>query len=85
MDILSVLGIIIAIGSIVGGQQLEGGHLSSILQFTAFLIVMGGTLGAVMLQFPLSIFMKSLGAARYGLWQRDGGYERGDYPGRGVI
>jgi chemotaxis protein MotA len=63
MDILSVLGILIALGSIVGGQHLEGGHLSSILQFTAFLIVFGGTIGAVMLQFPLSIFMKSLGAA----------------------
>ena len=63
MDILSVLGILIAIGSIVGGQHLEGGHLSSILQFTAFLIVFGGTIGAVMLQFPLPIFLKSLGAA----------------------
>ena len=63
MDILSVLGIIIAIGSIIGGQHLEGGHLSSILQMTAFLIVFGGTIGAVMLQFPLPIFLKSLGAA----------------------
>ena len=62
MDILSVLGILIALGSIVGGQHLEGGHLSSIIQGTAFLIVMGGTLGAVMLQFPLSIFMKAMGS-----------------------
>ncbi len=61
MDILSVLGILIALGAIVGGQQLEGGHLSSIVQFTAFLIVFGGTLGAVMLQFPLSIFLKAFG------------------------
>ena len=63
MDILSILGLLIALGSIIGGQHLEGGHLSSILQFTAFLIVFGGTIGAVMLQFPLSIFLKSLGAA----------------------
>ncbi len=63
MDILSVAGILIAIVAIVGGQALEGGHFSSIIQGTAFLIVFGGTLGAVMLQFPLSIFMKSLGAA----------------------
>ncbi len=63
MDILSVVGIIVALGAIVGGQHLEGGHLSSILQFTAFLIVFGGTIGAVMLQFPLNIFLKSLGAA----------------------
>ena len=63
MDILSVAGILIAIVAIVGGQALEGGHLSSIVQGTAFLIVFGGTLGAVMLQFPLSTFKKSLSAA----------------------
>jgi chemotaxis protein MotA len=62
MDILSVLGIIISVVAIIGGQYLEGGHLSSLIQGTAFLIVMGGTLGAVMLQFPLSIFMKAMGS-----------------------
>ncbi len=60
MDILSILGVLIAIASIVGGQHLEGGHLSSIMQFTAFLIVMGGTLGAVMLNYPMPIFLKAL-------------------------
>jgi len=60
MDILSILGIIIALGSIVLGQHLEGGHLSSILQLTAFIIVGGGTLGAVMLQFPMPVFMKAM-------------------------
>ena len=60
MDILSVLGVILAVASIVVGQHLEGGHLSSILQFTAFLIVMGGTIGAVMLNYPMSIFLKAL-------------------------
>ena len=60
MDILSVLGIILAVGSIILGQQLEGGHIGSILQFTAFLIVMGGTVGAVMLNYPMPIFMKAL-------------------------
>ncbi len=63
MDILSILGILFALGAIVGGQHLEGGHLSSILQGTAFLIVMGGTLGAVMLHFPLPIFLKALSRA----------------------
>ncbi len=60
MDILSILGIVLSIVAIVGGQHLEGGHLSSIMQFTAFLIVMGGTLGAVMLNYPMPIFMKAL-------------------------
>ncbi len=62
MDILSILGIILSIVAIVGGQHLEGGHVSSIMQGTAFLIVAGGTLGAVMLQFPLHIFMKAMGS-----------------------
>ncbi len=60
MDILSIVGIIISMGAILGGNILEGGHTSSLIQATAFLIVMGGTLGAVMLQFPMNIFMTSM-------------------------
>jgi len=63
MDILSILGIILSIGAIVGGQYLEGGHISSIMQGTAALIVLGGTVGAVMLQFPLPVFLKALASA----------------------
>ncbi|RMH36158.1 MAG: flagellar motor protein [Nitrospirae bacterium] len=62
MDILSILGIIVALASILVGQALEGGHVGSILQLTAFLIVIGGTIGAVMLNYPLPIFMKALGS-----------------------
>lgn len=60
MDILSLIGIAIAFAAILGGNALEGGHLSSLLQITAFLIVGGGTVGAVMLQTPMDIFMKSM-------------------------
>ena len=60
MDFLSIVGLVIAIGSIVLGQLLEGGHLASILQPTAFLIVIGGTVGAAMLQYPLPVFMRSI-------------------------
>ncbi len=60
MDILSLLGIVLAVGSILGGMLLEGGHLGSIVQATAFIIVMGGTVGAVMLQFPLPVFLKAM-------------------------
>jgi chemotaxis protein MotA len=51
MDITSVLGSILGIASIIGGQLLEGGHLSQITQGTAALIVVGGTLGAMFLAF----------------------------------
>jgi len=60
MDILSILGMILSLGAIFLGQHLEGGHISSILQFTAFIIVAGGTLGAVMLQTPMPAFIKAI-------------------------
>ena len=50
----------LALAAIVGGQILEGGHLSSLLQVTAFLIVIGGTMGAVMLQSTLPVFLNGM-------------------------
>jgi len=52
MDVTTVLGILVAISCILAGQVLEGGHVSSILQMTAAVIVLGGTLGAIITQFP---------------------------------
>ena len=60
MDILTILGIVLGLGSILLGQVLEGGHIGSIMQGTAFLIVMGGTIGAVMINYPMPIFMKAI-------------------------
>jgi chemotaxis protein MotA len=54
MDKSSIGGVLLAIAGIVAGLLMEGGHLSQILQPTAALIVFGGTLGAVLLQFPLA-------------------------------
>ncbi len=60
MDILSIIGAVVAVGSILLGQMIEGGKIGSIIQGTAFLIVIGGTVGAVMLQSPLKIFLNSI-------------------------
>ncbi|PCJ33145.1 MAG: flagellar motor protein [Gammaproteobacteria bacterium] len=60
MDVLSFLGLILGFGAILGGQYLEGGHLSSIMNSVALFIVLGGTLGAAMLQTPLDTFIRSL-------------------------
>ncbi len=60
MDTLSIIGLIVGFGAIILGQQLEGGHLDSILNSVALLIVLGGTLGAVMLQTPLKTFIRAL-------------------------
>lgn len=64
MDLATLIGIVVALGAIVGGQALEGGHLSSILQLTAFVIVIGGTIGAICVQHPLPVVLKSLGMAK---------------------
>lgn len=65
MDILSMLGLLVAVGGILGGQFLEGGSVNVLLQLAAFLIVLGGTLGAVMVQHPLNIFMAGIKMAKW--------------------
>lgn len=65
LDKISLFGLLLGLAAIVGGQVLEGGHLSSLLQPTAFLIVIGGTLGAVMLQSPMPVFVNGM---RMGKW-----------------
>ncbi len=54
MDTSSLLGILLALAGILAGLLLEGGHVGQILQPTAAMIVFGGTIGAVMLQYPLA-------------------------------
>ena len=60
MDILSILGVLLALGAIIGGNILEGGHTDSLIQLTAFIIVFGGTIGAIMIQVPLATFMRAM-------------------------
>jgi len=60
MDVLSIAGVLVGFGGILMGQLLEGGHLSSLLNFPAAFIVLGGTCGAVMLQSPLTVFLRAL-------------------------
>lgn len=65
MDILTLTGLIVAFGGIVGGMLIEGGHLSSLLNGPAFLIVVGGTVGAVLVQTPMDVFKRALGRAKW--------------------
>jgi chemotaxis protein MotA len=60
MDILTLIGIVVSIGAILGGNALEGGHIGSLLQLTAFIIVMGGTVGAVLVQTQMAVFLHAL-------------------------
>jgi len=60
VDKSSVSGIILALGGILAGLLVEGGNLRQILQPTAAMIVFGGTIGAVMLQFPLPVVLHAV-------------------------
>ncbi|UCV27677.1 flagellar motor protein [Ferribacterium limneticum] len=60
MDKISLAGIAIGLFAIIGGQILEGGHVGSLVQPTALLIVLGGTLGAVLLQSPIHVFRRGM-------------------------
>jgi chemotaxis protein MotA len=52
-------GIFLALSGIAAGLYLDGGKVGQLLQPTAALIVFGGTLGAVMVQFPLPVVMRA--------------------------
>ncbi len=59
MDKASVGGAFLAIAGIIAGLMIEGGNVGQILQPTAALIVFGGTMGAVLLQFPLTTVVEA--------------------------
>jgi len=65
MDLVSIIGILLAFGAILGGQYLEGGSIGSLLQLTAFIIVLGGTVGAIMLQSSPKIFFEGMRLAKW--------------------
>jgi chemotaxis protein MotA len=58
-DLASIGGLIIAAGGIIGGLVLEGGKVSDVRQVTAAIIVLGGTLGAVMVTSPISSLIRA--------------------------
>jgi chemotaxis protein MotA len=60
MDITTIGGLILGVGCILLGQLLEGGHVGSIMQDTAAIIVFGGTFGAVMVSFPKKDFVRGM-------------------------
>ncbi|EKT4465804.1 flagellar motor protein [Pseudomonas juntendi] len=65
MDVLSLIGLILAFVAIVGGNFLEGGHVGALINGPAALIVLGGTLAAALLQSPLPAFKRALQILRW--------------------
>ena len=61
-DLSTPLGLLTAFGLILFGNAIEGGHLHSVVQPTAAMIVFGGTIGAVLVNYPLPVFMSGVKA-----------------------
>ena len=51
IDWSTTSGLFVGFGLILLGQALEGGSVRSVVQWTAAMIVLGGTFGAVMVSF----------------------------------
>ena len=65
MDKLSLAGLIVAILAIYIGFTLDGGSFSALIELPAFIIVFGGTLGAVMLQSSSIQFFHALSLLKW--------------------
>jgi len=59
-DLGSIGGVVVAVGGILGGMILDGGKVTELKQVNAFMIVIGGTVGAVMLTTPLEVLIGAI-------------------------
>jgi chemotaxis protein MotA len=60
VDILSLIGFFAGVTCVLVAMMIDGGSILSLLQMSAFIIVFGGTIAAVLLQSPLSVFLRGL-------------------------
>jgi chemotaxis protein MotA len=58
-DVATLAGLAIALLGIVGGLLLEKGQIQDVAQGTAALIVLGGTIGAVLVTTPLPVVLRA--------------------------
>ncbi len=65
MDLLSILGVILAFGAILGGNFIEGGSVDALINLPATIIVVGGTFAAILLQTTTKLLKHS---SRMFLW-----------------
>ncbi|MFC7394693.1 flagellar motor protein [Scopulibacillus cellulosilyticus] len=70
VDFATVIGFIIGIVSLMMGFLLEGGSLGSLFEGTAALIVFGGTIGAVVISFPLATLKKVPFILKYAFYKK---------------
>src|ERR1039458_2073862 len=71
---ISILGIVIVLGAIVGGYLIEHGKLLVLLQPAELIIIFGAAVGTVVVANPVATLMRILkgGAATIGIPDRTG-------------
>lgn len=77
MDFFAIIGILLGFLAIVGGQLWEGGELNALINGPAFLIVVGGTLAATLVQTPWRVFIQAIVQLRWILITPDLPFEEG--------
>ncbi len=60
VDFATIAGIGLALAGILGGLILEKGSIQDVAQTTAAMIVLGGTIGAVLVTTPMPVFLCAL-------------------------
>lgn len=70
MDKATLGGVFIALAGILGGMTIEGGKIAQIIQPTAAMIVLGGTLGGILISYPLPVVISSFKRLRQVIFDR---------------
>ncbi len=60
MDILSIIGLVLALNAILVGAVLKGAGLMALVSAAAFMIVIVGTIAAICIQTPLVVMQRAL-------------------------
>ena len=60
MDILSIIGLVLALNAILVGAVLKGAGIMALVSAAAFMIVVVGTLAAICIQTPLSVMRRAM-------------------------
>lgn len=77
MDLLSLLGVILGFAALIGGNYMEGSAISALLNPAAAFIVIGGTVGAALLQTPGHGLKLALQRFRWVLWPPQAAFQQG--------
>jgi chemotaxis protein MotA len=68
-DFATFAGLLLSVAGILGGLFLEGGKVTDVLQYTAAMIVIAGTAGAVMVTTPVPLLWAAMKRIKDLFWE----------------